>query len=220
MRGKTLNQTMPKENGCGKNILHFENSKISTKCSFESSSTDKNSDCWISILRLKSGLVRMDSLFIDNTYSTLIWCKKILHYSIHSNTIKDGYYPLNSEPVDNTHERHAVVTTFRRAQKSLRNLSSMKKSKFSTLILSPCDLSGKKVHDFDSFEQNPNSQFSIDSVSTNTSLRALDTQILFALWWWGLSHIRLSQNPTVQSTDESCLKYKDKYKYKHACKPC
>ena len=38
-------------------------------------------------------------------------------------------------PVDNTHERHAVVTTFRRAQKSLRNLSSLKKSKFSTLIV-------------------------------------------------------------------------------------
>ena len=70
----------------------------------------------------------------------------------------------------------------------------------------------EKVQDFDSFEQNPNSQFSIDSVSTNTSLRALDTQILFALRWWGFSH-RPSQNPTVQSTDESCLKYKDKYKY-------
>ena len=39
----------------------------------------------------------------------------------------------------------------------------------------------EKVQDFDSSEQNPNSQFSIDSVSTNTSLRALDTQILFAL---------------------------------------
>ena len=180
-----------------KNILHFE--KISTKCSLESFSTDKNSDCWISILRLKSGLVRMDSLFIDNAYSTLIWCIKILHYSMlyYGNTIKEGHYPL---PVDNTHERHAVVTTFRRAQKSLRNLSSLKKSKFSTLILSPCDLSGKKVQDFDSSKQNPNSQFSIDSVSTNTSLRALDTQILFALRWWGLSH-RLSQNPTVQSTD-------------------
>ena len=62
------------------NILHFE--KISTKCSLESFSTDKNSDCWISILRLKSGLVRMDSLFIDNAYSSLIWCKKILHYTI------------------------------------------------------------------------------------------------------------------------------------------
>ena len=115
-----------------KNILHFE--KISTKCSLESFSTDKNSDCWISILRLKSGLVRMDSLFIDNAYSTLIWCIKILHYSIlyYGNTIKEGHYPL---PVDNTHERHAVVTTFRRAQRRLWDLSSMKNSKFSTLIL-------------------------------------------------------------------------------------
>ena len=137
-----------------KNILHFE--KISTKCSLESFSTDKNSDCWISILRLKSGLVRMDSLFIDNAYSTLTCCIKILHYTIHSNTIKDGYYPLNSVPVDNTHERHAVVTTFRRAQKRLRNLSSLKKSKFSTLILSPCDLSGKKkFQDFDSSSKIP-----------------------------------------------------------------
>ena len=143
MQGKTLNPDKAKRKWARQKTFCILKTLISTNCSFESSSTDKNSDCWISILRLKSGLVRMDSLFIDNVYSTLIWCKKILHYTIHSNTIKDGYYPLNSEPVDNTHERHAVVTTFRRAQKSLMNLSSMKKSKFSTLILSSCDLSGK-----------------------------------------------------------------------------